>query len=227
MRTLLGDIAISLANLDLAHVLISLVVLLFSLSIHESAHAWTADRLGDPTGRHLGRVSLNPLVHIDPIGTVVFPLIAAITGVPLIGWAKPVPVNPANLKNPRRDHVYIAAAGPGVNLIAGCVFLVLLRVILATYGQVAISSAGIITPVFKLLLQGVFVNFLLAIFNLIPIPPLDGSWILSGLLPLRLSNAYNRLRPYGGILLLVLVYTRALNVVFQPLVDTLEILIQI
>src|SRR3954470_5338850 len=97
-----------LPGIDFAQVFISLVVLLFSLTVHETAHAWTADRLGDPTARLLGRISLNPIVHIDPIGTVLFPLIAALSHVPLIGWAKPVPVNPRNLRHPRRDYMLVA-----------------------------------------------------------------------------------------------------------------------
>src|SRR5207253_9974350 len=102
-------------------------VLLFSLTIHETAHAWTADRLGDPTARLLGRISLNPLVHIDPVGTVLFPLIAAVSGVPLIGWAKPVPVNVRQLRHPRRDYVLVAAAGPGSNLVLALIASIVLR----------------------------------------------------------------------------------------------------
>src|SRR5689334_24259582 len=104
-------------NIDVAQIAIGFIVLLFSLTIHEMAHAWTADRLGDPTARLLGRVSLNPLVHADPIGTILFPLIALVTHAPLIGWAKPVPVNPRQLSHPRRDYVLVAAAGPVSNLV--------------------------------------------------------------------------------------------------------------
>src|SRR6516162_2272443 len=106
----------SLPDIDFAQVFISFAVLLFSLTVHESAHAWTADRLGDPTARLLGRVSLNPAMHADPIGTILFPLIAMVSGAPLIGWAKPVPVSPWRLRHPRRDYVLVAAAGPASNL---------------------------------------------------------------------------------------------------------------
>src|SRR5438874_3287609 len=106
-----------LLDINVAQIFIALIVLLFSLTVHEMAHAWTADRLGDPTARMLGRVSLNPIVHADPIGTILFPLIAMVSGAPLIGWAKPVPVNTRYLRSPRRDYVLIAAAGPASNLV--------------------------------------------------------------------------------------------------------------
>lgn len=202
--------------------MISLVVLLFSLSIHESAHAWTADRLGDFTGRYLGRVSLNPLVHIDPIGTVLFPLIAALTQIPLIGWAKPVPVNASNLKDPKRDQVFIAAAGPAINLITAAAFFMVVRGLLLFYGDALQQSHPVITPVFQFFLVGVFLNVFLAVFNLIPIPPLDGSWILYGFLPPELSDAYDRFRPYGFLVLLGLLYTGALGMLWSPLVTFLN-----
>src|SRR5213595_2189007 len=106
-----------LPGIDFAQLFIAFIVLLFSLTVHETAHAWTADRLGDPTARLLGRVSLNPLVHADPIGTILFPLIAMVSGAPLIGWAKPVPVNMRHLRHPRRDYMVVAAAGPASNLL--------------------------------------------------------------------------------------------------------------
>ena len=116
-----------MVDINFAQIFISLIVLLFSLTIHETAHAWTADRLGDPTARLLGRISLNPIVHVDPIGTLLFPLIAAISGVPLIGWAKPVPVNVRQLRQPRRDYVLVAAAGPGSNLVLALIASIVLR----------------------------------------------------------------------------------------------------
>ena len=114
-------------DINFAQIFISLIVLLFSLTVHETAHAWTADRLGDPTARMLGRVSLNPIVHVDPIGTLLFPLIAAISGVPLIGWAKPVPVSVRRLGHPRRDYVLVAAAGPASNLALALIAALALR----------------------------------------------------------------------------------------------------
>src|SRR3954466_5361944 len=117
-----------LPGIDIAQVFIAFVVLLFSLTVHEAAHAWTADRLGDPTARMLGRVSLNPIVRVDPIGTILFPLLAIVTGVPLIGWAKPVPVNVSKLRHHRRDYVLVAAAGPASNLTLAVIAALVLKV---------------------------------------------------------------------------------------------------
>ena len=213
-----------LGNVNLADVLLSLVVMLFSLSIHESAHAWAADRLGDPTWRLLGRISLNPVVHIDPVGTLLFPMIAALTRIPLIGWAKPVPVNPLHLKHPSRDQMYIAAAGPASNVVAGVGFVLALRLMEAGFGT-RILDDPVLTPLFQFARLGVFVNFALAVFNLIPIPPLDGSWILLGLLPYELAQAYDRLRPYGFILLLALLYTGIIDGLLSPVFGLISLLL--
>ena len=202
-----------------------MAVMLFSLSIHESAHAWTADRLGDYTGRHLGRVSLNPVVHIDPVGTLLFPLIADLTNIPLIGWAKPVPVNPMHLKHPTRDQMYIAAAGPVVNVIAGIGFVIVLRAMGAAFAG-GVYNDPVLTPLYQFAIVGVFINFALAAFNLIPIPPLDGSWILLGVLPYEMAQAYERLRPYGFILLMVLLYTRVLDTILSPVFTLISLLLR-
>ena len=201
-------------DINVAQIFISLTVLLFSLTVHESAHAWTADRLGDPTARLLGRVSLNPLVHIDPIGTVVFPLIAAISGVPLIGWAKPVPVNGRRLSHPRRDYVFVAAAGPASNLALALVAAIALHLVPVT--PVTIGEPNVSAPIAALLVQLRQINVLLAVFNMIPIPPLDGGNVLAGLLPLSLAIPFARMRPYGFLLLYLLMYTGVLTMLVVP-----------
>ena len=165
-------------NIDFAQVFLFFLVLVFSLTVHEAAHAWTADRLGDPTARLLGRVSLNPAVHIDPIGTIVFPLIAIVTNLPIIGWAKPVPVDIRKLRdNWRQKFMAIAAAGPASNLVIATVAAILLRV-LQPGGPEPNSAFEIGT----LLENTVSMNVLLAVFNMVPVPPLDGGNVLSGLL---------------------------------------------
>src|SRR5437763_696372 len=178
------------------------------------AHAWTADRLGDPTARLLGRVSLNPLVHADLIGTVIFPLISAVSHLPLIGWAKPVPVIVRRLGHPRRDYVLVAAAGPISNLLLAIVAAVLLRWLPVT--PVTLGEPNVSAPIASLLAQLKQINVMLAVFNMIPIPPLDGGNVLAGLLPRRLMPAFNSIRPYGFLLLYVLMFTGRLPDLVRP-----------
>ena len=197
-------------NFDPVEILIVIAVVLFSLSIHESAHAWTADWLGDVTGRSLGRVTLNPLAHIDPMGSIVVPLLFFVTADFIFGWAKPVPVDPRHLKNPKRDHILIAAAGPASNVVAALAFLIVLKAM----NLLAPSLRGVdhtLHPLFLFCFYGLLLNVVLAVFNLMPIPPLDGSWVLSGLLPHHLSVLYDRIRPYGFMLLLLLLFSGALG----------------
>jgi Zn-dependent protease len=201
-------------DINVAQVFILFIVLLFSLTFHEMAHAWTADRLGDPTARLLGRVSLNPVVHADPIGTVLFPLIALVTGAPLIGWAKPVPVNTRHFKNPRRDFVLVAAAGPASNLILAFVASVVLAVM--PVSPQTLGDTNVSVPIASILSRLIFLNVLLAVFNMLPIPPLDGGNVLAGLLPYRLATEFNRLRPYGFLLLYALLLTGGFDKVVLP-----------
>ena len=186
-------------------------MLLVSLSVHEAAHAWTADRLGDPTARRLGRITLNPMAHIDWIGTVLFPLVAIYSGVPLLGWAKPVPVNWSNLKSPRRDFAIVAAAGPASNLI------------LATIGAAVLGlGAGLLSyQAFDLMGRFVLLNALLAVFNMIPVPPLDGGNVAAGLLPVSIARMVDQLRPYGFLILYALLFTGVLGDYVFPIALTI------
>jgi Zn-dependent protease len=204
----------SLPDIDFPQVFISFIVLLFSLTVHEMAHAWTADRLGDPTARLLGRVSLNPIVHADPIGTVLFPLLALISGAPLIGWAKPVPVNSRQLGNPGRDFVLVAAAGPASNLLMA--FAAALALSALPISPVILGETNVSVPVATILSQAMRLNVLLAVFNMIPIPPLDGGNVLAGLLPYRLAASFNRVRPYGFLLLYALIFSGGFDYLVIP-----------
>jgi Zn-dependent protease len=203
-----------LPDINIAQVFIQFTVLLFSLTVHEMAHAWTADRLGDPTARLLGRVSLNPIVHADPIGTILFPLMAMMTGAPLIGWAKPVPVNIRRLKRAQQDYVLVAAAGPASNLVLALAASLVLTVM--PVSPQTLTDTNLSAPLATILTWMMVLNVLLAVFNMIPIPPLDGGNVLAGLLPSRLAAEFNRLRPYGFLLLYVLIFTGGFEKIVLP-----------
>ena len=200
-------------------VFIAFAALLISLTIHEAAHALTADRLGDPTARLLGRVSLNPAVHIDPIGTILFPLIAMFTNVPLLGWAKPVPVNPSRLgAHWKRKYMLIAAAGPASNLVLAVAASALLHVVPVSGGL----QTSLLTPAAVFLYRMVGLNIVLAIFNMIPVPPLDGGNVLSGVLRGPVADMYDGLRPYGFLILYALMFTGVLGRIVFPAADAVE-----
>jgi Zn-dependent protease len=201
--------------LDYTSLLVAFGIVLGSLTVHEWAHAWSADRLGDPTARLLGRVSFNPVVHIDPIGTVILPLLAIFSGFPILGWAKPVPVNTSQLGNPRRDFMIVAAAGPASNIAMAAVAAILFRAL----GGVE-AADGALVP--ALLIMAVRINILLAVFNMLPIPPLDGGNVLAGLLPERMSGVLYALRSYGFIVLYVLLFTGILTRILMPPVMFLQ-----
>jgi Zn-dependent protease len=216
-----------LQGVDLTQVLIVLTVLIASLSVHEAAHAFAADRLGDPTARHLGRLSLNPAVHVDPIGTILFPLIAFFSGVPLIGWAKPVPVDTRHLKNPKRDFAIVAAAGPASNVVMAVVGAMVLEVVgnFATPGDIA--ALAVVRPAIQLLRVFVYLNVLLAVFNMIPVPPLDGGNVLIGVLPANTARWVEQLRPYGILILYALMLTGVLSTLLGPVATYLLYLLGI
>jgi Zn-dependent protease len=203
-----------LSGIDVGQFLIAFLVLLLSLTVHESAHAWTADRLGDPTARLLGRVSLNPLVHIDPIGTVLFPLLGALSPIPLIGWAKPVPVNVARLRRHRRDYMLVAAAGPASNLVLAVLASSVLQSFSATAGLAGGDEA--LGPLATIARRTIEINVLLAVFNMVPVPPLDGGNVLAGLLPAQLAEVVDGLRPYGFLILYALMLTGTLWSLIGP-----------
>lgn len=196
--------------------IILIIAFLFSLSIHEMAHAYVSDRLGDPTARLAGRVSLNPFAHLDPIGTLL-PLFLLFTGSPIIfGWGKPVPFDPLNLRNPRRDAALISFAGPAANLTLATILSILIRLFHLFLGPTAFIIEAILTPMIAL-------NITWALFNLLPIHPLDGGKVLIGILPRNLAYKWDEiLNQYGLLLLLFLILpffgTSLLIIILSPLV---------
>ena len=194
--------------------LISVLVIpvLFAIVVHEVAHGWVAKRLGDPTAMMMGRLTLNPLKHIDPVGTVVVPIILLMLGGFIFGWAKPVPVTWANLRNPKRDMAIVALAGPVSNLL-----MALIWALVAKIGMLITATAPFIgQPLIYMGGAGIFINIALMVLNLLPLPPLDGGRVVSGLLPGPLSYKYDKIEPYGFFILLGLLATGILSSIMNP-----------
>jgi Zn-dependent protease len=227
-----------MGNIDgsvIGQFLLFMVALIFSLSVHESAHAWMSNRFGDDLARLQGRISLNPVAHVDPIGTLLFPAIAYFTGAPLLGWAKPTPVNPLRWRNKRVANFWVSAAGVISNFIIAIVVGIIIR-FLGVIGVIIVSSDGIglnrpdsliAEGALKLLLTFFTLNVALGIFNLIPIPPLDGSKILQSVLPSSFDSAFESLERFGFLLLIVAMFTGVFRVVFNVLMPIAERLLLI
>jgi Zn-dependent protease len=207
------------AELILA-ILWSIPGFLLAIVCHEAAHAWTANLLGDPTGRMLGRISLNPAKHVDPWGTVLLPLMLIVfsQGTMMFGYARPVPVTIQNFKHPRRDSALVSLAGPAANVLLAVVF------ILAAWGG---RAAGLMDNpgVRRVLEAGMNINLILAAFNLLPIPPLDGSEWVASLLPGPLAYKYQRLAPFGFMILMALYFTGLLRIFMVPIYFALQLLL--
>jgi len=201
-----------------------MVALVFSLSLHEAGHAWMSNRFGDDLARSHGRISLNPISHVDPIGTLLFPALAFFTGAPLLGWARPTPVNPLRWRNKRVANFWVSIAGVLCNLAIALVSGIIIRVLYST-GVIDFGGSRLLAPVgtdspiavgaVELLFVFFTLNVSLAVFNLIPIPPLDGSKILSSILPESFESAIHALEQFGFILLFIAVFTGVFSVIFN------------
>lgn len=213
-------------NFDVGQFVLYMVALIFSLSAHEAAHAWMSNRFGDDLARSQGRITLNPVSHVDPIGTLLFPALAFFTNAPLLGWARPTPVNPLRWRNRRVANIWVSAAGVIVNSIIAIIAGVTIRLLFeADLIRVFILGAGfaarpnsdsVIAEGAVNLLTGFFtLNVILAVFNLLPIPPLDGSKILGSLLPARFESAIESLERFGFILLFVAAFTGVFSVIYR------------
>lgn len=190
------------------------IPVLLAITVHEAAHGWVASRLGDPTAQQLGRVTFNPIKHVDLVGTVVVPALTFVFLHILFGWAKPVPVNPHRLRQPRRDMALVALAGPAVNLLMALAWSLLL----ITAPLLAPMSSGLATILQQMSAAGVVVNLFLMALNLVPLLPLDGGRVMTGILPPRAAGWFYRAEPFGLIILLMLLMTGLLGSVLMPVV---------
>jgi Zn-dependent protease len=188
--------------------------LIFAVTVHEAAHGWVADRLGDPTARQLGRITFNPIPHIDPVGTILVPiLMLSFTGF-LIGWAKPVPVSVRRLHSPKRDMAIVAAAGPAVNLVMALAWT---AIMLLTHKWMH-SMPAVAEPLLLMAVAGVFINLVLMAINLLPVPPLDGGRVVTGMLPMAAARVYARIEPFGMIILILLLISGVVGMILGPVV---------
>jgi Zn-dependent protease len=217
-------------DFDPGFAIIWFVVFLFSLSFHESAHAWTSEKFGDDTGRLQGRITLNPIAHIDPIGTIVLPLIMLFVSIPLLGWAKPVQTNPLLWRNKTKANISVSAAGPISNFILMIIAFIILKILVVTdvlgyrpapniYGVIGPmpGQPSFMEPLAMFLSIMLLLNLALGVFNLIPIPPLDGSHVLESVLQGPAAEAYAQIQPYGFLLLMMLLYLGVFGYIFRPI----------
>jgi len=210
---------------------VSALPILIAITFHEVSHGFVANRLGDPTAKFMGRLTLNPIAHIDPVGTILLPVMMLIFthGQFVFGYAKPVPINPANFKNPRRDMAISAAAGPITNICLAVLSMFILKFMLipASVFLPGSASKAILTPLTLMLTSSVIFNIILAAFNSIPIPPLDGGRVLVGLLPHKHAISYSRIEPFGFVIVLILIMTGIADYFVLPLVKLFMALLQL
>jgi Zn-dependent protease len=191
-----------------------IIPVVFAITVHEVAHGWVANKLGDGTAKMLGRLTLNPVKHIDPIGTLLVPLAMVFMTGFAFGWAKPVPVSPANFKNPRKDMAIVAAAGPLSNVMMAILWVIFFKIVSMT-----VSNPDIAMGLMKMGQAGIIINLVLFVFNLFPIPPLDGSKVLSGFLPHSASLLMDKIEPYGFFIVIGLLYFGVLGMVMNPIIN--------
>lgn len=203
-------------------VIIAVVPILIAITFHEASHGYIANKLGDPTAKVMGRLTLNPLAHIDLFGTIIVPIFLYIFSGFVIGWAKPVPINPHNFKNPKRDMAISAAGGPVINLILATISILLIRLVIFPLAGIfpASFTSTVFRPLYEMLQISAVINVILAIFNMIPIPPLDGGRVAVGLLPYKQAVSLSKLEPYGFFIVIILFFVLKIgNYIFSPVLS--------
>jgi len=202
--------------------LISALPILIAITFHEVSHGLVAYRLGDPTAKMLGRLTLNPLAHIDLFGTIILPVILLVltSGQFVFGYAKPVPINPMNFKNPRKGMALSAAAGPVTNIILALLSALAVKFVIVPLSVISPDSFSetVLRPLLLIFTSSVVINVVLAAFNMIPVPPLDGGRVVAGLLPSRHAYSFSKIEPFGFIIVMILIYTGVANHIIMPVV---------
>lgn len=215
--------------MDIQRIVVSVLPILIAITFHEVSHGFIANKLGDPTAKFMGRLTLNPIVHIDLVGTILMPVLLFVftNGQFVFGYAKPVPINPMNFKNPKKDMAVSAAAGPLTNILLAVVSQLILKIILSFGVQPAGAGSAVLIPLAMMFEYSILINIVLAVINLIPIPPLDGGRVLIGFLPHKQAVSYSRIEPYGFIIVIILLMSGIANIIIYPVISVLYLLVKL